>query len=273
MPSLTKEQIASLISNQVTSWTRLANASTGASLNNTVSNAVFIANRQTTSGTRFMSGIYFLSASCSKVGVQGFPAANDTTACGAVAGTVGRFFEGSGGGDVRNCLNTHNSAGRWAIGLLSTEDTAAASNGWRFIKINGVAPSLKNVINTKYDFYSEQTLQYRNASNVNGPVPDPDQQAILDGLTGSTGFGKAATVSAVDSTINHLFPAFGNAGVVALNTISGNAPSTPLSAGGSIPAATALSNPVIPFTKTLAGSKPNNCQPPLINAKSTAAGG
>jgi hypothetical protein len=54
--------------------------------------------------------------------------------------------------------------------VLSTETVFAATSSTaaltksRFIKINGYAPNLLNVVKGNYDFYYESTMQYRKAT-------------------------------------------------------------------------------------------------------------
>ena len=69
-------------------------------------------------------------------------------------------------------MTAANTAGRGAIGVLSMEfnpntTRTAADSGFRFIKINGVAPCLLPIVQSKYDFLGESTMQWRTAA-ING---------------------------------------------------------------------------------------------------------
>ena len=55
--------------------------------------------------------------------------------------------ENSGSGDVTTCLNDKQAANKWALGIQSLEKN---SPSWKFIKINGVAPTVKNVAYNNY---------------------------------------------------------------------------------------------------------------------------
>jgi hypothetical protein len=48
----------------------------------------------------------------------------------------------------------------WAIGLQSLEKNATGKLGYRFLKVDGVAPTIENVYNGKYPLWSTITLQY-----------------------------------------------------------------------------------------------------------------
>jgi hypothetical protein len=85
---------------------------------------------------------------------------------------------------------------RWAIGNLSCENTAASAGGnraYRFVKINGATPGLRDTANTSYDFYAEQVTNTSNAapppaglptafnSYLNVNLSDPDVLRTVNG--------------------------------------------------------------------------------------------
>ena len=86
--------------------------------------------------------------------------------------------ENESSGDVEKCLNDFNGGGnttgdnaaarkRWAIGVQSLEKNPAGAtsytNAYRFIKMDGFAPSLVNVHAGDYFDVGRQTLQYTTA--------------------------------------------------------------------------------------------------------------
>lgn len=95
------------------------------------------------------------------------------------AGPLTSFVtENEGSGDLEKCLNDFNNGTnttgknaalrkRWAVGLQSLEKnapnatTGLYSNNYRFIKINGVAPTLANVHAGDYYDFAAQSIQYR----------------------------------------------------------------------------------------------------------------
>ena len=76
----------------------------------------------------------------------------------------GNVFAGVGTGDVRECLDAHNHFNRWAVGLLSTENLG--NNGdreFRYIKVDGAAPTLLNAAFGRWSHVTEQSMQWRSS--------------------------------------------------------------------------------------------------------------
>lgn len=180
MPSLTRDQVASLFTGKMDSWKDIK---VGASDLYTLStfkpgnaNArVHICTRTDGSGTKAQMGINFLNYPCS-------------TAASAPAGDTGALLEVvaktqvhalSSSGTVSECLreldagvnnigttfnNTYTAGGsRWAIGIQGLEKNAhptAPTEAWRFVKIDGITPTLENVAKGKYHDWAELTFQY-----------------------------------------------------------------------------------------------------------------
>lgn len=240
MPSLTRSQLAGLYSGNIATWDVIHGLNNPSGNNN-----VYLARRVNTSGTQASFNAYFLDfgAATSCGGKTGMPPANDGGTCGA--GTV---FEGSGTGNVLACLNTHHGAGRWAIGISSTESMEKPTDNWRYLKVNGVAPTLLNTQQSKYDFFMEQSIQWRNASTPN-PLTG-DKLAVMQKV--QTDAGNPTILADVDSTLVH---SWGPAGVMALLT-NGFSPTYPLNT------ANASANPVLTSTKSASGA-PDNCNDPI----------
>jgi hypothetical protein len=89
--------------------------------------------------------------------------------------------ENSTTGGVKSGLNADYAAGKYSIGLVSTENTpVAGTDHWHFVSIDGVAPSVAAAIAGKYDYFVEQSIQWRNTA-VNGvPAPSGLMATFLD---------------------------------------------------------------------------------------------
>jgi PBP superfamily domain len=248
MPSLTRTQVAAIYSGQVATWDAYSNLA-GVLLNNAADNNIYVSRRVDTSGTQTSARINFLNTPCA-AGVLPFVGGNDLTACGTVAGTLGTVNEGSGSGNVTACMNAHNTAGRWAVGVLSTEfsDNLASGVGYRFVKIDGKSPSLFNVVNGKYDYWMETTIQWRN-NTAASPLAG-DDLTFMSGLVQK--IGEPAVVKAINAGFLH---DWGTSGLLALPQVYG--PVGPFTTAASV-----ITNPVNTHTKSPLGT-PNNCQPPV----------
>ena len=248
MPNLTRQQIASMFNGGITDWTQVTDASgtplpSVAGVTPPVNTSVYITRRVSTSGTQTGTQVYFLNQGC-LASVLPALSGNDGGSCGT--NTVN---EGSGSGNVVSCTNTNYSLNHWSIGLLGVENKAGASDHYRFIKVNGYAPTLLNVAQSKYDFVMENSVQWRNAASGNAlsGLKLNLMQAI------ATQNGSPTILSAVDGSIGQ---PWGGTGFMALIT-NGYVPTL------NPTAAQVLANPVMTMTKSPAGS-PNNCQPPVI---------
>jgi hypothetical protein len=96
--------------------------------------------------------------------------AADNTAANLLCDGTNLVVLGSGGGQVVACLNKHQAgtgtlaapvAARGAVGVLSTETIVAAASGFRFVKINGIAPNFAGVASGQYTQYSDASLNTR----------------------------------------------------------------------------------------------------------------
>ena len=110
---------------------------------------VILARRVATSGTQASSNSFFLAKPCADGLLAGLAPAVTTD-----SGPTFEVFEGSGTGNVKTRLTTaSNNAGtdNFAIGVMSVENDwradAAASSGYRFVKVNGVHPEAGDTVN------------------------------------------------------------------------------------------------------------------------------
>lgn len=259
MPSMSKAQLSSIFSGGITDWNQLVSGN-GTGLPDAVStppsdSQVYVCRRVPTSGTQAAFETYMLHQRC-MAGVPSFISGND----GGIVG-AGTANEGSGSGDMIACLNNHDGANRWAVGMLSTEkmevnSTPAVNDGnvWRFIKINGYAPTLLNVANGKYDFFVEQSIQWRNASS--GNALGGLALALMQDFASEV--GSPSIIRALNNGFRH---SWGDGGVVALIT-NGHVPTQP-SPGAPLTDVAVRLNPVLVSTHSPLGY-PNSCQPPVI---------
>lgn len=112
----------------------------------------------------------------------------DKTANSVTDGSALTVIENSSTGAVANCLNAafnggaftdaygtvfNLPAGSAAFGILSTEKQPAVSDKWKFSNIDGIAATVLNATTGAYDFYVEQSFQYRNKDICVGGADTP----------------------------------------------------------------------------------------------------
>jgi hypothetical protein len=271
MPSLTRDQIASLFSGVISNWSQLKTP-TGANLASLPTDAtVYLARRVPSSGTQKASEIFLFGgtgagaddnlgfvppnaypAACNSSAIPMAtspvnPAADAETVCSASGQAV---FNGSGTGNVRNCVTNHNTGGRWAIGIASTESSFAATNGWRFIKVDGFAPSLLNVVKNNYKNWT--------TVSTNKPAYFADLSAPKQGAV-DTVLAELGDLTVVRAINNSFRQVWGQGAYLALPDNG----ETPTALASLTQANLSNVNPVHYMSKSLLGSA-NNCQLPLV---------
>lgn len=153
--------------------------------------------------------------------------------------------------------STYNLDGakHWGIGQQSLDFNASGALGkdpakpYRFIRIDGYAPTLNNVASGNYPVWAESTIQWRNQAN-NGPTGD--KLVILERLADD--IGSPAVAAAVNAKI---VTTFGPSGVFALsssNTIASNEPFD-------------LNKPIVNYTHTNGGVLNNSIVPVYNSSK------
>jgi hypothetical protein len=271
MPSLSRTQITGIYTGSITTWDLLG-------LNNVTDNQIYIARRANSSGTQTSSRIFFLNDPCSP-GMSSYvtnPANTNSANCSAAMGVAQTVFEGSGSGDVVNCLNGHDSQGRWAVGVLSVEffsGTNGTTDNYRHVKVEGFAPTVYNVMQGRYPFWMEATMQFR---NVAPNALAGDNLAFANAAAAK--LADLPTVIGINTGFDHAFchvanggPGPGCAGILMPGLTAANngltppsLPFTPSDADGT---------PINTATKSASGA-PNNCQPPqpIFPTKAGATG-
>ncbi|MBS1212814.1 MAG: uncharacterized protein H6R26_1431, partial [Proteobacteria bacterium] len=138
----------------------------------------------------------------------------------------------------------------WAIGVQSTEKNVDLSKGYRFVKIDGAAPTLEQTYAGHYMDFAEVTYQWRKAA-FNGPTGD--LLKIIQKIASDA--GKPSIIAANNAKFKH---AFGDGGYLAVSK-SG----FPVPANGIFDA----TNPVTPYTHAPGSLSLNNCRAPVIDNK------
>jgi hypothetical protein len=251
MPSLSSAQITSAYTQFQQTWGGIG-VTTGL-----VDDTIYVARRVDSSGTqktfealiaRTPNGEAANKSCASGVdlfvgpdsGLVGTNTGDNESVC--TAGTT-VIFSGSGGGNVRNCMINHNAAGRGAIGMLTTEDKAGTAN-WRFVKVDGVAPTQANAASGKYRHYVESTINTRTAGAF-ATSAALGYTAVVNRLKAD--FANPATIK----LINGADQPFGAAGLMALGVSGGTVDFTGASS-------------VLPWTKLVSGTSLDNCQAPKV---------
>ena len=233
-------------------------------------NNINVCRRNNGSGTQASYETYYFSQRCGTAGPvstltfigatgQGATDGCDAGACAYTATYAGdRVFTGNGAGDVRLCMDARNDAGIYAIGVVSTENAPNDStNEWRFVKIDGAAPSLENTVAGRYSFFTESAF---NQPNATAPVqPSADQNLLASAVLAQMRLPSAIRGSIV--SMPH-----GLGGVLGIPTGSSSSIAAPYTT------ATVLATPVNSQTRaTNFGGTPNNCNPPYDASRTQAA--
>lgn len=189
MPSISKLQLATIFSGKVKSWNDIVingksiKDPTITSDNITADNKVHICRREGGSGTQATLNATILDAPCTVAYGSAAPAFSLTSkkkpivtqypgAVGSNPSTGPVVIETLSSGVNEACLDdfdkgtnnsTFNSTNTtaWAIGWLGTEKNASHTKNYRFIKIDGNAPTLENIWSGRYPYWGELTFQWR----------------------------------------------------------------------------------------------------------------
>jgi len=223
MPSLSRAQLAGIFSGVVADWGQIVNtqgwalAAKNARTGQITSppgvrapsdERVFICRRVSTSGTQAAYEMFFLHQRCVP-GVRPFLDSGDN------------IFQGSVSGDVKSCLTQLDKRNVWAIGILTTESVESVSEDrWRFIKMDGVAPTLLNTYSGRWPFFVEQSYQWRN-DRADQPLQGPKLALMAQiGLQ----LGNPSIIRDLNRGFRHVW---GSAGLMALSDSSSKVPPRP----------------------------------------------
>lgn len=272
MPSLTMAQITAIWTGGIATPNLHLSDINGVKLANATGAAAFqLCRRKNGSGTLASARVFFTKEGCA-ASVKGMLSGADGDAT-APAFPAGRIAEYGGTTGVLGCLNLSHSSGRYAIGMASMETKPGSAytgdafwgtdaGNWRYIKIEGYAPTTLNVAQTKYDFMMEATYQYRAAGNTFGPTLTASQTAFFDKIVSTN--SSAAVIKELNTQFVHLF---GQSGL--MGKPSAGAPTAPSAApAGVLTQAEVTANPVNTWTRQT-GAAPNSCNPASIISKET----
>jgi hypothetical protein len=198
-PNITKQKYASLAS--------VAAGDKNASLLGATGN-ITVERRVGTSGTQSASNAFFLNKPCglgvtgAELGLEGLNTVGSVTLPGGVT-----IRSNNGSGDVKANLTAASSAGTNAIGVLSLENAASATEKFAYLKVNGASPTTDSkhratAVAGDYEFWYEMvaftaaTAPSEGADLMNGLVTvlaDPSVTDLrglfvtpLSGFTGSS---------------------------------------------------------------------------------------
>lgn len=265
MPSLSSNLIRSLFTGQVTSWYDVVDAngtdlmSLATPAETPVSDSVNVCVRTSGSGTRAQFMINLLRVPCLDSAVApylttggSYPAVKENEGSGDMAVCVSDFDDDGADGGATGGASTH-----WAIGYQSTEKNMALGENYRFVKIDGAAPTLQNVAMDKYTDWVEQSLQYNTAAYTSSSAVT---KQVIDLIKAEA--GQASIIASLNTSYIH---PWGQGGYMAKPTDW-----------------TGITPPAFPFTTAYPvnrstrspGSAPDSCRMPvhILGAYPAASG-
>ena len=252
MPSLSSAMVGSLMTGSIGSWDYVVDANNNpltsykAAGETLGSSLVNICRRVPGSGTQAQLNAIFTNTPCDASAPQTIRAPGD-----ASFGPVVNESPESGG--VTDCLvaaDTNAGGPIWAVGLQALEKS---SPNFRFVKIDGVAPTIENVANNTYKDWVETSIQWRNsganAIDGKGNIPTGDALQLIKFIAANA--STPTEVATLNAGLHHAFGVDGS--YLALES-NGFTPSFPFD-----PA-----NPVTTSTHAALGT-PDSCSPPRID--------
>jgi hypothetical protein len=286
MPTLSRAQVAGIFAGKLTSWSQFYDADgIGMPLSRRLAAAppanpdaagaspggyqpdpmtgdrIYICRRIASSGTQVSYEAHYLRNHC-VAGTTPFALPNDGSDVNTggdsrklvhTATPQGTVFAGVGTADVVQCLDAHEEFNRWAVGMISTETKGNNGNAeFRYIKVDGAAPTLLNAHNGRWSHVSEQSIQWLESF---GPsLSATDEGRVLSFV--ATDLGLPRVLRGVNTGFVH---PWGQGGYLAPLTSGFLPPRAPVTAE------TLRDKPVAGMSKSLNGL--NNCEEPIqLNA-------
>ena len=167
MPSLTSAQIASLFTGKFSTWSNLG-ITVGSD------NAIYFVRRSNGSGTTRAFDAAFITDFCIPGASPISSAATLATAtltaqCTSTASGGAKALQAGTSDDMAACLSSFNNNGAvGAVGYLSTDYLPGATDGYRWVKVDGYSPKLLNVVDGKWKDWSEEAINYVKATALAG---------------------------------------------------------------------------------------------------------
>ena len=181
----------------------------------------------------------------------------------------------SGSGDLESCLialndytatgtftplpaQTNGNGFRWAIGIMSLDRNSDVSKKYRFIKVDGYAPTAVNVVNGNYKIWAELVNLNPVAPIASGTGSTPSSTLAADILSN---IGKADQIASLNVT-----HPFGLSGFLGTATNANYLPTFDTVTGTQkLFAAFDSARPVNPWThSTSTGGSLNHCRTPSV---------
>ncbi|MCD2451856.1 hypothetical protein GO003_015825 [Methylicorpusculum oleiharenae] len=266
MPTLSKHQVASIISGQIKNWDEFVFEKDGQDYPFTQypgvtapeTNLVHICKRVAGSGTGAQQYNKFLNNPCSPGALEPTelddPFDGPRTILNSGSGNVDLclddFSDGTNVGGANVDVFTGGPTVAWATGVQSLEKNANNALSYKFVRIDGVAPTLQNAANGTYMDWVEPTYQWRKSGNG---APTGDTLRIIEKLIVDAG-APSTVASVLNKTSTYRF---GKSGYLAVAS-NGHPYSHILNEAA----------PVIGYSHA-AGGVLNNCNVPVIPAAAT----
>ncbi len=270
VPSLTHAQLAGIYSGVDADVSTIFNnsGSINSEPTDAVTTAIAICRREFGSGTEASAEVFWLNEGCggnggTNVSTLQIPAENagagviEETSTGNIAGCLKAF---DGNGSVTDYLGTAYSTGgpRPAIGIISSENgpstfalgpapAASGQGGVGVVKVDGALPTLENVANGSYPFFSEDVLY--NISNTS--LYTGDAATVWNAV--KTNIGTPSFLSDGNENYQNYW---GQSGDLSPPSIYGTPSVFPATA------ASVFASPNGALTKSLSGA-PDNCDPAI----------
>jgi hypothetical protein len=263
MPSLSKGLLTSLFAGRIGKWSDVKVEYTPPGANSPVSKPltdfnsgslttglVHLCRRNKGASTQAAINAYFLNNPCAATGAVPVEVSNPVAGPVVVAPTqvtfeedcLADFSEGS-----NNSTYNAGNAKAWAVGMLTTERNTNLVKAYRYIKIDGAAPTVEEVAAGHYQYFSEAAYVWRKLD----PQPSGDTLILLQ---------KIATDATAPSMFGQLNAAiaqpWGKGSFIAVSA-QGYATTHPFDPN----------NPVTAYTHAPAGSLDNCTFPQVANGQ------
>ena len=184
MPILSRDEGRSLLARNLTSGNNLwagpnaVDTLTSRSIGKDYAGAgglINLCRRNSGSGIHAVTSMHFLSTNC---GTGSVTMPSGTCSAGAVC-QVNSSESASG---VDACLNAHAASNVWAVGYQSTEKNADLKSNYRFLKIDGIAPTLTQVLDGNLGNFAELVAVRRSNPNDLVNVTTPGNIGAANGV-------------------------------------------------------------------------------------------
>jgi hypothetical protein len=210
VPSLHSRQIRSLYTQSYTDWDSIIRRADGTPLSQipgvtppalfagVPDTAVRICRRVAASGTQAGAEAFWLGQRCVGTPVV-FATPSDNSTVTDTTNVPADFVNGLvnaavSSGDMRTCLQAAQNGNYWGVGVLSTEVTAGnlagAGDSFRFVAVDGYAPTLSNVANGNYEFFMSGFIHASSPSTgsylFNNDGRSTEAAVVFNALRGTT---------------------------------------------------------------------------------------